>query len=120
MKIWNQVPCRYGMSCGQAQRGCRFQHEERNFAWKEIAQFHNFGLAQKCASNLDKSGVQFKKEEIHKTTLKVDEPDDPSNDKILVQGNELADTHNKTLCISSQLIDIARRSAADRGVRCTF
>jgi hypothetical protein len=39
---------------------------------------------------------------------------------MLVQGNELADTHNKTLCISSQLIDIARRSAADRGVRCTF
>jgi len=31
-----------------------------------------------------------------------------------------ADTHNKTLCIPSQLIDIARRPAADRGVRCTF
>ena len=55
VRTWNQVPCRNGMSCRWARRGCRFQHEERDFAWKEIAGFYDLGLAQQCASKEQRS-----------------------------------------------------------------
>ena len=49
------MPCRHGISCWWARHGCHFQHEERDFVWKEIAQFHNLCCAQQCASDVDES-----------------------------------------------------------------
>ena len=87
VRSWKNVPCRHGITCWWARRGCRFQHEERDFVWKEIAQFHNLCWAQQCASNVDESYdqptknldvdeaaiVEPKMENIEKTILDVSE-----------------------------------------------
>ena len=68
VRTWKQVPCRNGMSCRWARRGCRFQHEERDFEWEEIAQFHDLGLAQQCALDVDEPNDQ--------ATRRMIKPDD--------------------------------------------